>query len=80
MVDMITHKQMTVHNEGEAGPYIMVAVDQLEPIRTLLNEHRIRYWVDEDAISLDGKPEVTVINFGSSIDAGRLQQILDQVP
>lgn len=79
MVDMITHQEMTVYTEGNAGPYIMVAVDQLVSVRALLDEHQIRYWVDEDAISLDGKPEVTVMNLGTDTNVKQVQQILDQV-
>lgn len=80
MIDTITRKPVTVHSEGESGPYIMVVMDQLETVRKLLDQNRIRYWVDEDAISLDGKPEITFINLGKGSDPGRVQQILDQVP
>ena len=37
----------------------------------------LKYWVDEDAISLDGKPEVTVVNLGRDSDAKAIQKILD---
>ena len=40
------------------------AFGQLAPIREVLDRHAVRYWVDSDAISLDGKPAIAVINFG----------------
>jgi len=36
--------------------------------------------VDEDAISLDGKPEIVVIDLGLGCDAGRVQAFLDANP
>jgi hypothetical protein len=44
----------------------------------LLDANNIRYWVDEDAISVDGRPEVTVVNLGHGSDAGSVQKILDR--
>jgi hypothetical protein len=37
----------------------MVAVDQLGEIRSLLDANNVGDWVDEQAISLDGKPEIS---------------------
>jgi len=56
----------------------MVPVVQLSHIRELLGRHAIRYWVDADAISLDGKPAIAVINFGRAGDASRIQTLLDE--
>jgi hypothetical protein len=78
MIDTITRAPLRVYSEGDAGPYIMVALDQLEAVRELLDRNRFRYSVDEEAISIDGKPEVTAINLGPGSDAARVQRILDQ--
>jgi hypothetical protein len=51
---------------------------QLDAVLALLDRHEMRYWVDADAISLDNEPAVTVINFGESGDAARIQAILDE--
>ena len=78
MIDTSTKKPLYVSRDGNAGPYIMVPVQQIDEVRTLLDAYRIPYWVDENAISLDGKPEVTVINLGHRADAAAVQDILDR--
>ena len=55
----------------------MSPVDQLPEIREVLDKNDIRYWVDEDAISLNGQPAVSVINFGRGVDAAQVQKLLD---
>lgn len=80
MIDVSTKRPLSVSTDGVAGPYIMVPVQQIDDVRTLLDANNILYWVDEDAISLDGKPEVTVVNLGSGSDASSVQNILDNAP
>ena len=60
-----------------SGPYILVPVSQLDEVRELLDNRCIGYWVGENAISLDGTPEVAVINLGREGDATAVQAILD---
>lgn len=78
MIDKMTKRPLRVSTDGVAGPYLMVPVDQLESVRKALDSHNIRYWVDADAISLDGEPAITVINFGFAGDADQIQSILDK--
>jgi hypothetical protein len=77
MIDAMTRERITVSAEGIGGPYIMVPLEQLDAIEAMLRENQITYWVDADAISLDGKPEVAVINLGRGTDAGNVQRLLD---
>ena len=77
MIDSATREKMVVSTDGVAGPYIMVPVDQLERIESILGNNNVTYWVDADAISLDGKPEITVINFGRAANVARIQRVLD---
>ncbi|REJ75209.1 MAG: hypothetical protein DWQ34_27265 [Planctomycetota bacterium] len=77
MIDVSTSKSLEVSTDGDAGPYIMVPVKQIDDVRSLLDDNNIPYWVDEDAISLDGKPEVTVVNLGRGSDPASVQKILD---
>lgn len=77
MIDQCTNKPLVVSTDGDTGPYIMVPVNQVDDVCRLLDANDIRYWVDDDAISLDGKPEVTVVNLGSGSDASAIQKILD---
>jgi hypothetical protein len=80
MTDSSTKKPLRVSDGGTAGPYITVPVSQLAEVRRLLDANKVRYWVDEDAISLDGEPEATVINFGRDCDRAAVQRILDAAP
>lgn len=79
MIDISTKKPLRVSTDGDAGPYVVVPVQQLDDVRRLLDAHHVSYWVDEEAISLDGKPEVTVVNFGRDAQPDAVQEILDQV-
>ena len=77
MNDTATQKPLRVSTEGTAGPYIRLPFSQLEDLKRLLDEHRVRYWVDELAISINGSPEYIVINLGRAGDAKAVQAILD---
>ncbi|WP_165228322.1 hypothetical protein [Aquisphaera insulae] len=78
MIDEMTRNPLRVSTDEVAGPYLMVTVEQLESVRKRLDDHEVRYWVDGDAISLDGEPATTVVNFGVAGDAERIQAILDE--
>jgi hypothetical protein len=77
MIDAMTRKPLYVSTDGTAGPYVMVPVSQLADLRELLDKHRIRYSVEEDAISLDGAPEIAVVDLGHGADDAAVQAILD---
>lgn len=79
MTDTITKKRFRVSGDGTAGPYLMVPLLQLKEVQRLLDSHQISYWVDENAISLDGQPAVAFINFGRAVEGKRIQAILDSV-
>lgn len=78
MNDASTDERLCVSNDGNAGPYIMVPVVQLDKVRSLLDKNSTSYWVDQEAISLDGKPAVTVVNLGGGADPQEIQQLLDE--
>ncbi len=77
MIDISTKKPLYVSTDGDAVPYIMVPVQQIGDVCALLDAKKIPYWVDEEAISLDGKPEVTVVNLRHGVDVRALQTLLD---
>lgn len=79
MKDVTTQQPLYVSTDGTAGPYIMVPVSQLEAVRQLFGKHHIPFTVDEDAISLNGEPEIAVVDLGRSGDARKVQRILDSV-
>jgi hypothetical protein len=78
MIDEMTRDSLRVSTGGIGGLYLMVPVAQLDAVRAMLDRHAVSYWVDADAISLDNEPATTVINFGRSGDAARIQAILDE--
>ncbi len=80
MIDTTTRKRLRVSTDGEAGSYIMVPVEQLNQVRTLLDANKVSYWVDEEAISLDGKPEIAVINLDLRSEPATVQRLLDSIP
>jgi hypothetical protein len=80
MIDASTQQPLSVSTDGDARPYIMVPVQQVDEVRALLDANDVPYWVDQYAISLDGKPEVTVINLGHGVDAANIQAMLDNAP
>ena len=80
MIDSQTRGEIRVSTDGKAGSYVMVPVIQLSQVRERLDQHKMHYWVDSDAISLDGKPAIAVINLGLSGDAKKVQEILDDAP
>ena len=77
MTDTTTRRPIRVSTDGTAGPYIMVPVELLEKVRKLLVENNIPHWVEHNAISVDGRPAVTVINLGQKADPSRVQDLLD---
>lgn len=79
MIDSITRTPIEVSTDGNAGPYIMVPVNQLDQVVTLLNDGHLGYWVDSDAISIEGEPEIAVVNLERGIDVSGLQQALDNI-
>jgi hypothetical protein len=78
MIDEMTRDRFHVSTDRVAGPYLMVPLAQLDRVRDLLDRRAVRYWVDANAISLDGKPAVVVVNFGRAGDPARIQSLLDE--
>jgi len=77
MTDTTTKKPIRVRNGGIAGPYLKVPFTQIDDIRRLLDEHRIRYEVSENVISFNGAPEVAWVKFGRDGDTTVIQKIFD---
>jgi hypothetical protein len=78
MIDETTQNSLRVSTDAVAGPYLMVPMTQLDAVLAVLDRHKVRYWVDADAISLDNEPAITVINFDRFGDAAQIQAILDE--
>jgi hypothetical protein len=78
MSDETTKTRFRVKSDEIAGPFLMLRLAQLAAVREILDRNPIRYWVDSEAISLDGKPAKIVINFGRTGDAAQIQRLLDE--
>lgn len=79
MIDTERQRRLRVSTDGTAGPDIHLPVLMLDTVRALLIEHSVRFWVDEVAISLDGRPARALINLGRDGDAAAVQQLLDSI-
>jgi hypothetical protein len=77
MTDTATQRPIRVSTDDTSGPYIMLSVEVVEKVRKLLVENDVPHWVDHHAISVDGRPAVTVINLGRRVDSRRVQDLLD---
>ncbi len=77
MSGSITQKPIRVSTDGTAGLSIMVPTDQLKRVHKLLEEYRVPFWVDHNAVSVDGAPALAVINIGPRTDPRQAQTLLD---
>jgi hypothetical protein len=77
MIDTIKNRPLRVSTTGTAGPYLVVAADQIAAVTQLLKDHEVYFWTDGDIISVNGKPPFGVINFGYRGNPEQVQQILD---
>lgn len=80
MTDTTTRQQLTVETNGGAGPYIVLPLAQLDTVKAQLDANQVRYWVDEEVLSLDGKPEVAFVNLGAGTNPELVQRLLDCIP
>ena len=77
MIDEFTKKPVRVSTDGASGPYIVIPEAQLESLTKVLDEGRVQYDVDEEAISINDGPFTAVVNLGSGADAALVQRLLD---
>ena len=77
MTDKHTGRRLVVSKDGRSGPYLIIPLMQVNDVRRVFDQSGIRFWVDETAISLDGKPATTVVNFGKSVSPDTVQSLLD---
>ena len=78
MIDVALKNRLIVKVPYEnAWPSIKVTMDQLQSLKTLLDEHGIRYWVSEHAYSLNGGPYETELHFYRDVKPENIQTLLD---
>jgi hypothetical protein len=69
--------QLYVSTDGTAGPYIIVPVSLLDSVRRALSDGKISFTVDEDGVSLGGRPALSVLDLGHESDVARVQALLE---
>jgi hypothetical protein len=77
MLDIETRAPLRVSVDGDAGPYLMFPLDQLPDVRRVLGENGITYAIEEDAIQLDDKLAIAIIDFDLDADVAHIQSVLD---
>lgn len=80
MIDDVTQKRLRVTTAGTVSGYIAVPLSQLNAVTALLDASRVGYWVDDEVLSIDEKPEVAFINLADASDSANIQRILDSIP
>lgn len=58
------------------APHITVPVSKLDKVKAVLDSNHIPYWIDEEVLSLDGKPEVAFVSLGHESDPEFIQSLL----
>jgi hypothetical protein len=80
MIDAPTKERLAFTTPRMGGAYIVLPLAQLDQFTALLDRHKVDYSVDEESLSLDGKPEIIRINRMDGTDPDKLQRLLDSFP
>jgi hypothetical protein len=82
MIDTTTRQRLEVSTDWGWGAeaYIVLPLTQLDQVKALLDANKISYWVDEEVLSIDGKPEIAWINLEDGTNPARVQSLLDSIP
>ncbi len=79
MNDLLTKTPLRVLTNREGRAYMKVSVEQAKVVRKLLEENGVnRFWVEENGISINGGPYMTVIYFELRNDPEAIQRLLDE--
>jgi hypothetical protein len=77
MIDTETQAPLKISTDGDAGPYLMVPLNQVPAVHHVLEENGIAHAIAEDAIQWDDRPAIAIIDFDVRADVARIQAILD---
>jgi hypothetical protein len=77
MLDSLTKKPISVIDDGDDEPFILVQLDQLELVKRLLDDAGFRYSVHDDEYSVNGKPYIAWIDVLHQVDVPAIQKLLD---
>jgi hypothetical protein len=77
MVDSFTKKPIRVIDDGAGDPYIIWRVDQLVAVKRILDGAGCRYDIDDEQLSINGQPFVTIVSLEPGADVAAIQKLLD---
>jgi hypothetical protein len=80
MIDTTTREPLQVSTDGGEWSYITLPLMHLDEVRALLDANKVSYAVDDEVLSLDGKPEVAFISLRRGTDPAMVQSLLDSIP
>jgi hypothetical protein len=77
MIDIELHTPLLIRTEGNAGPYLLVPIQQIENVEAVLRAARIAFSISRDAVQLNGHDAIALVDFGRRADAAAIQAVLD---
>ncbi len=79
MIDAAKKSPIKIIPRPLLWPRLDVSDVQLDSLKHLLDANKIRYWVSEDSISVNGGPYYSEVHFSRGADPDALQRVLDSV-
>ena len=76
MIDQMTNKPVRIFPNST----IIVPLAQLDELKAVLDANKVRYEIDDEVLSVDGKPEVAFVDLEPGSDRRNVQQLLDSIP
>jgi hypothetical protein len=80
MIDVTTNKPLRLTIASTGAAYLDLPFSQLDAVRSLLDAHRVPYWVSDLIISFDSGPERATVHFAWKADLKAVQALLDEAP
>jgi hypothetical protein len=77
MTNTMNGKRIEVAIHPGVGASIWLPYSTVPGVCKLLDQHQIRYTVDEHTLSMDDGPEMSIIRMGRKVNAVAVQAILD---
>ena len=68
---------LEVSIDGTTCPYFIVPTEQMDVVANALRDERIHFEAENDAVMLEGRPALSVIQLALDADVERIQGILD---
>ncbi len=80
MTDATTNQPLKVIPLPSGGAYLDIPAALIPAAEELFRANAVTYWTDELYVSVDGEPDMGVINFGRRENPADVQRLLDSLP